>query len=206
MLALRYRRRLLSVLAALLVALPIGQLAAAQNYWLNSEQSQLHFLTTKNGSVTEIQRFANIGARIRNYNEAELMISLASVDTGIQIRDERLSKHLFEIEDHPIATAKILLPPKMIGELVVGEPLAAALEAEISLHGKTITLPVEVSIIKLPNLSLQVSSTKPLLIRASDFSLVAGIEKLRQLAGLSSISTTVPVTFHLLFDVDTTSR
>ena len=201
-----FHKWLPATFVALLVLLPTSQLAAAPHYWLNSEQSQLNFLTTKNGSVTEIQRFANVGARIRNYNEAELMISLASVDTGIAIRDERLSKYLFEIENHPVATAKILLPPKMIDELVIGSPAVKSLDAELSLHGKTVTLPVEVSVVKLPNESLQVSSLKPLLIRANDFSLLPGIEKLRTLAGLKSISPTVPVTFHLLFEVDTTTR
>jgi hypothetical protein len=50
---------------------------------------------------------------------------------------------------------------------------------------------------KLANGSLLVNSVKPVIIKAVDFNLVKGIEKLRQLAGLPSISTTVPVSFVL---------
>ena len=46
---------------------------------------------------------------------------------------------------------------------------------------------------------LIVSSTKPIIVQASDFGLVDGILKLQELAKLPSIATTVPVSFVLTF-------
>ena len=82
------------------------------------------------------------------------------------------------------------------------ETTPLSLTAELDLHGykKEITLLVDV--IKLSDSSLVVNSTKPVFIKANDFSLVKGIEKLRSLAGLPSISTTVPVSFSLRLNKD----
>jgi len=46
---------------------------------------------------------------------------------------------------------------------------------------------------------LVVSSKNPIMIQASDFGLVAGIQKLQELAKLPSIATAVPVSFVLTF-------
>lgn len=42
-----------------------------------------------------------------------------------------------------------------------------------------------------------VSSFQPIIINANEFGLVAGVDKLRDIAGLSSISQAVPVSFVL---------
>ncbi|MFV0275687.1 MAG: hypothetical protein ACK5HY_00645, partial [Parahaliea sp.] len=46
---------------------------------------------------------------------------------------------------------------------------------------------------------LRVVTTRPVVVNAGDFDLVKGIEALRQVAGLKTISTAVPVTFSLVF-------
>ena len=46
---------------------------------------------------------------------------------------------------------------------------------------------------------LQVHTLSPILVKAVDFGLIEGIEKLRTVAKLSSIDTTIPVTFTLVF-------
>jgi hypothetical protein len=46
---------------------------------------------------------------------------------------------------------------------------------------------------------LRVFSSQPIILQAEEFNLDAGVEALRQVAGLKSISTAVPVTLNLLF-------
>lgn len=50
---------------------------------------------------------------------------------------------------------------------------------------------------KISDNKLMVSSFQPIIINANEFGLVAGVEKLRDIAGLSSISQAVPVSFVL---------
>jgi hypothetical protein len=52
---------------------------------------------------------------------------------------------------------------------------------------------------KLDNATVMVASTQPLVIDAAKFGLSDGVEKLREIAGLDSISNAVPVTFVMTF-------
>ncbi len=47
---------------------------------------------------------------------------------------------------------------------------------------------------------LMVVSEQPVVVNARDFGLVPGVEALRKIVGLSSISLAVPVTFVLVFE------
>jgi hypothetical protein len=58
----------------------------------------------------------------------------------------------------------------------------------------------EVSAVRLADNRLMVSTTQPLLLSASALGLADGIERLRAIANLPSISLAVPVTFQLLFE------
>jgi hypothetical protein len=57
----------------------------------------------------------------------------------------------------------------------------------------------ELVVARLAAHKLLVSSRKPLVLQADDYDLLAGVEKLREVAGLSSISKAVPVSFVLVF-------
>ena len=58
----------------------------------------------------------------------------------------------------------------------------------------------EVSAVRLADNRLMVSTTQPLLLNASALGLADGVERLRAIANLPSISLAVPVTFQLLFE------
>lgn len=47
--------------------------------------------------------------------------------------------------------------------------------------------------------TVEVATAKPVLLNVSDFGLMPGIQKLIDLAGVKSISQSVPVTFRLRF-------
>jgi hypothetical protein len=48
--------------------------------------------------------------------------------------------------------------------------------------------------------ALVATTLKPMIVTADDFSLQTGVEALREVAGLPSISRAVPVSFTVLFD------
>ena len=61
------------------------------------------------------------------------------------------------------------------------------------------SLLVKLKVTRLNNLSFIVSSSEPLLLNGDQLGLSIGIESLRAVAGLPSISKSVPVTFSLMF-------
>ena len=69
----------------------------------------------------------------------------------------------------------------------------------VRLHGEGQAMSVLMRAAKLANDTVMVASVKPLIVDATKFGLDDGIEKLREIAGLPSISTAVPVSFVMTF-------
>jgi hypothetical protein len=74
-----------------------------------------------------------------------------------------------------------------------------SLPVQLNFHGVTKTLETEVLVMPAMDKTVAVVSTRPVLLKAEDFGVAAGVEALRNVAGLKEISATVPVSFNLLF-------
>jgi|AntRauTorckE5430_2_1112549.scaffolds.fasta_scaffold00009_61 hypothetical protein len=72
----------------------------------------------------------------------------------------------------------------------------------LSLRGKSMDYDILMQVVKFASGNIAVSTGQPLLVKAEDFGLVGDIEALREIAGLSSIATAVPVTANLVFRVN----
>jgi polyisoprenoid-binding protein YceI len=187
----------LAALAACNGAQPTQE--AAGNWALDGASSSLHFLSTKNGQITETHRFTKLEGGINEDGRASLVVNLASVQTGIDIRNSRMQQMLFEVADFPLATARIALPPNFIAQLPPGGSQALETKLELELHGQTQTIPTQLRVARLADNRLQVSSEAPVLLAAADFGLLQGVQALREVAGLDAINPTVPVTVLLQY-------
>jgi len=56
-----------------------------------------------------------------------------------------------------------------------------------------------VRVVKLSKDRILAASVKPIIVNADQYELLGGVEKLREVANLPSISTAVPVTFSFVF-------
>ena len=185
----------LSILLTLLSMLP------AHAAWvLDSESSTLSFISTKAVNVAEVHRFAMLEGAVNDSGEANVRIQLGSVDTNIEIRDERMRGMLFETENHPFATITARVDVEMLGKLAVGESMTTSIEGVLTLHGETVPMPATVVVTRTGESGLLVASQQPVVVNAPLFGLGEGVERLREVAGLPSISTAVPVSFVLSFD------
>jgi len=171
--------------------------SAFADWTLDNEQSTVSFVSVKKGTVMESHHFKTLTGHVSDVGKFSLNIDLSSVDTSIAIRDQRMNEHLFETAKFSQATISGLVPSSLLSSLKANNTTKTTLSSQLSLHGQTVPVTLVVSVTKLTDGSLLVASVKPVIIKATDFDLVKGIEKLRQLAGLPSISTTVPVSFVL---------
>ena len=106
---------------------------------------------------------------------------------------------LFETVNFPSANFSAQLDMKKLKAQAVGSMMVLPVTGEFKLHGVTQKLDVQLAVSKLNDNTLQVSSYAPLVIDANSFQLTQGVEKLREIAGLPSISKAVPVSFILTF-------
>jgi hypothetical protein len=131
---------------------------------------------------------------------ALVAIDMNSVDSGITIRDQRMRELLFETSTYPNASIEVVLPSGLLTSLGAGQTTQTDISARVTLHGVTSTVTTRVLVQRLTNSRILVQSIAPIITRAADFNLVAGVESLRSIASLVSISPAVPVDFALAFD------
>ena len=157
-------------------------------------------MTAKNTHNVEVHSFTGLSGDISAAGVATLTLDLATVETGIAIRNQRMRDLLFETATYPTATITVAVPASVISSLAVGQSSATDISASLNLHGVTGAITTKVSIQKLSANRVLVQSLSPILIKAGDYALTDGVEALRAIAGLGSISVAVPVDFALVFD------
>jgi len=171
---------------------------------LNSDRSSLNFISIKNDSVAETHEFRSLVGFISEQGQVQVTIDLTSVETLIDIRNTRLRELLFETEQFPTASVTAKVDPAILAAALEGV-VSTDIEVELSLHGHSHRLIVPVTIVgdsgdNATGGELRVISSRPVIVDAADFALLAGVVALREIAGLSAISFAVPVSLHLVFD------
>jgi polyisoprenoid-binding protein YceI len=188
-------------LQARLTALSVAVLfaGAAQAHWsLDNEASSLSFVTVKAEHVAEVHTFDSLSGTIGDDGGVEITIELASVNTMIPIRNERIQEMLFETNLFPDGIIAGSIDLDALTDMDAGSSVARQIDFELSLHGQSVALAADVQITRTGE-GVIVSTLKPLVVMADSFALTAGVEMLREVAGLPSISRAVPVSFTVVF-------
>lgn len=198
MLKLKFR----IVQRALLAAAAFALSAAASAQWsLDLDNSQLSFVTVKAEHIAEVHSFSRLEGQIDAAGNARISIDLSSVETGIAIRNERMQSMLFETGLYPQAAVSAAINTDALSAIAVGEEMALDAQLTLALHGAETVISAQLRVTRQPD-GVRVSTLSPLIITAESVGLVAGVESLREIAGLPSISRAVPVTFSVKFVAD----
>lgn len=181
----------------LLISVFLFQPVCARADWsIDTERSVLTFTSIKAADIAENHRFVKFTGLVHGDGSVEATVFLDSAATGIDIRDQRLRDLLFKVSTYPTAQLTTKVPLETLAT-PTGQSVDVDLQAEIEIYGtkQPITLPVRV--IRLGPSDAAVISRSPVIVNAVAFGMSEGIESLRQIAGLSAISSAVPVTFFL---------
>lgn len=181
---------------------------------IDNAASTLSFVSVKAGEIAEAHKFGTLSGELvvsgdtgeENSGDLNIEIDLASVNTNIAIRDERIREHLFETAEFPVAAVSGQIDVRDYLELVAGSSMKTSVTLVLDLHGAKVPFAAEVLVSRLSDSRLVVANLKSIVVTAGSVGLVAGIEKLRELAGLPSISGAVPATFVLTFDRQTKGK
>ena len=186
-----------------LLVLSLSLVASSQALavWnLDNENSSISFVSTKAIDIAEVHHFNELSGRISDKGKAVVTIELASVDTGIPIRDERMGEMLFETEKYPLATIRSKIDMSVVDAMAPGSTQRLATELTLELHGTKVVIITDVIIAMLNEKLMMVTSADPVVVTAASANLGGGIEELRKVANLPSIGNAVPVTFVLMFE------
>jgi len=166
---------------------------------LVNEESKLNFVSIKASDIGEVHTFETLSGSVTDKGKALFKVNLGSVETLIPIRNERMNNLLFETGIYPTAFFRLEVELEKILLLEEGNSFVNKYRGELELKGKQFPIEVKIKTTRLNNQSFSVASSEPLLMNVERLGLSEGIESLRIIAGLPSISKSVPVTFSLTF-------
>lgn len=166
---------------------------------LDAADSRLSYVSIKAGEIAEANRFETLAGSVAADGTATLNIDLASVNTGVDIRNERMREIFFQVADNPTASITSKLDPAAFAGLAVGQSLTRPLKASVTIKAVSSDVETEVLVTRVSADRVTVVPTAPVIISTDMFDLTDELGELRALAQLPSITPAVPVTFMLAF-------
>ena len=170
------------------------------SYQLDAGVSSLHFVSTKKIHAIETHTFTELSGEISADGAAVVRINLDSVESGIDVRNQRMRDFLFQTAIFSEAEITLDVDMAALSNIAIGGSLNQTITPLVNLHGFSVPIEIAVSITRLSDTKILVRNTAPILVHSDDFGLTSGIEVLRGLAGLSVISYAVPTNFTLIFN------
>ena len=111
--------------------------AHAQDRVLNAKVSHLYMQTAKANCHVETNQFTALEGSISKDGNAKIKIDLASISSGIDVRDVRMRFLLFETFKFPTADVTAKLDMGKLQELRTSTRIVYPLKFTLSLHGIT---------------------------------------------------------------------
>ena len=174
--------------------------SSASAHWeLDNNSSTLSFVTVKADHVGEVHTFDQLSGEINDDGSVQITIELASVNTLIDIRNERMQNMLFETNLFPQATIAGEIELDAVAAMDAGVSQAISVDFDLAIHGESSSYTADVLVTRTES-GVLASTVKPIIVMADTHGLVSGVEALREVAGLPSISRAVPVSFNVVFE------
>jgi len=167
---------------------------------LVTESSQISLFAVKAEDVGEVFTIGLQGSTVSSDGKVTITFAPGDIETGIPIRNSRMGKYLFEVGKWPVATITTQLDNELIAKIITGTRNTLQTEVTVDLHGISATYDILFIASSTKKGQIIITNTKPIAVHADDFKFSAGLKKLQELAGLSSITPVTAVSFTLVFE------
>ncbi len=186
--------------ASLSAAILFSGAAVADTWTLDGENSRLAFGSVKKDKIGEVHNFENLSGAVAADGSVTVDIDLTSVQTNIDIRNERINEHVFG----GMAAAKLTAQLDMdaLNAIAVGGMSTVDIEGSLAFLGQSVDIEAEMFVVRVSESQVLVTSNDMLFVSAEDLGISAGIDKLMELAKLPGITRTSPVTVRMVFNMD----
>ena len=198
------KKPLILILFALVMALGAAYYFYSSSipaFWtVNAAESSLSFTSIKNGDIEEVNTIPGLSGGADFMGEYSITMDLRTVETNVDIRNERMREFFFETDTWALATVSGPFEPRDFENLPIGATLQTRINGTLSLHGIEQPIAMDVVVTRTAWDRVTVSSFLPVTIDAADYNLEDGLETLRGLVGLDSISPITNVSFELVLE------
>jgi polyisoprenoid-binding protein YceI len=191
----------MSKIIATLIGVLLSSLSFAESFtdWaLLSDSANFTIGTTKNETITEVHKLQKVEGFVRNNGNARVSVNLLSIDTGIEIRDERMQAMLFTTATQAVYSATVDM--EKFRKLEAGDSKDFQLQGSLEMNDRSAVIPVATKITRLDSGNYQIKTVSANKIDVGKFGFSGGIEQLRAVANLKNISPIVTFEFKLEFE------
>jgi polyisoprenoid-binding protein YceI len=164
--------------------------------WRLTAASKVGYVSIKNNVIAEHNYFSGVTGSLNKKGQLKVSIDLSTVETQVDIRNQRMRDLFFEVMQYPEAVVTAQLDMQELAQVESGAPLELVKPFTLSLHGVESTAEAHLRIVSVGGRAW-VSTVRPILISAADFGLEGGVAALRKIAGLEAIAGVVPVSVNL---------
>lgn len=187
-------------LAVVAIGSLMASTAIADSWTLVSDMSNISFGSIKNDDTGESHSFKDVSGSVDSAGMVRIEIALASVETMIDIRNERLAEFVFN--NSPTATISAQLDMSTLEGLKLGDAATTEVTGTLSLGGTDVDLDASFFVMRVQEDQVLATNEGMIMLSTEDAGIDAGIDKLQELAGLDGITRVSPVTLRLVFDQD----
>lgn len=181
------------------LALGFAPLAASAHEWvLDGDNSVVYFGSIKKGTVGETHEFGGVSGMVDHDGNVGIDIDLLSVETWIDIRNERLVEFVFKKMASASLSTKVDMD-KLEG-LEVGGIMALNAATKMTLMGTEVSFDAPMIAARLSETRVLLVSDGMIYLSTEDLGIDAGIDKMTELASLSGITRSVAVSVRFVFD------
>ena len=166
--------------------------------WRLTSASKVGYVSIKNNAIAEHNVFSGVTGSLSKKGQLKINIDLSTVETQVDIRNQRMRELFFEVTQYPQAVVTAELDVQELAQIDSGAPLEIVKPFTLSLHGVQVTAEAHLRVVAVGGRAW-VSTVRPVLISAADFGLEGGVSALQKIAGLEAIAAVVPVSIDLKF-------
>lgn len=187
-----------AAVAAMVLAAPA--IAGGHAAWKSvGDESLIAFGSVKKDVVGEVHTFSEVAGTVSDSGDVAITIQLGSVETNIDIRNERMIEHVFKGMD-AVAELNGSVDMDDVSELAVGATTVTDFEGTLSLAGVTSDIETELFVARLSEDRVLVTTSDIIMLSTADIGVNAGVDKLMELAKLPGITRVSPATVRMVFE------
>jgi len=134
---------------------------------------------------------------LRGFNQ-RTEIDLSSVETFVEIRNERMIKWVFDAA-HPTATLEAQIDPCDVTGLDPGDTATVTIDGTLTLNGKALPVEADMFVTRLSENKVMITTDEMIMLSMADAGTDSGISKLMALANLPGITRVSPVSLRFVF-------
>lgn len=162
------------------------------------DMSRVAFGSIKGDVTGEVHHFNQVSGTVSDDGKLAMTIDLASIETNIDIRNERMMAHVFD-KGKATATLTGEIDMDEVNALKPGDSTIVEVFTTLAFAGTENDIDARMLVVRLAEDKVLVTTEDFLMISTEDLGIEGGIDTLMQLASLSGITRVTPVSVRMVF-------